>query len=300
VAHYCFRADYTGDTNYPESTDNALTECFQVTPVTPTLSTKASSSPVLLGSSISDSAKLVGTANEPGTSGVGADGSINADNSLLLAKGTITFKLFGPNTCTSLAAGFPSLGITVNVSGDDATFSYGGPSSSPPVTFTPAAIGVYHWKASYSGDLPNTNGTTTNDACGDTNEDVTVVEFHISTAQSFFPNDSATVSTSDGTTNVPAGSVVFTAYSGTVASTVLSNCQANGATGRLFTQAVTVTAGSSPQMVSTSNTTVAVPPGTIIYWNVSFTSAGVTGRNSVCVETTTLNITDDPGPGTTP
>jgi hypothetical protein len=29
--HYCFRGDYSGDSNYPESSDNSLTECFTVT-----------------------------------------------------------------------------------------------------------------------------------------------------------------------------------------------------------------------------------------------------------------------------
>ena len=78
------------------SSDRALTECFAVTPVTPTLTTQAGTSPVLLGQPITDTAKLNGTANKHGTGGGGSDGSINGTGQQH-AQGTITFKLYGPD-----------------------------------------------------------------------------------------------------------------------------------------------------------------------------------------------------------
>ena len=44
--------------------------------------------------------------------------------------------------------------------------------NTPAPQFVPTAAGTYHWVAVYSGSLPNTNGTTHNAACTDTNEDV--------------------------------------------------------------------------------------------------------------------------------
>jgi len=81
------------------------------------------------------------------------------------AGGTITFTLYGPNSCTLLAIGTGSNPQNVSVNGDA---TYG------PVSFTPVAAGTYSWVASYGGDSPNTNGTSHNTACNDTGEDVVV------------------------------------------------------------------------------------------------------------------------------
>ena len=84
--------------------------------------------------------------------------------------------------------------------------------NSPAPQFVPTAPGNYHWVAVYSGNPPNTNGLTHNAACTDTNEDVTVntVNSTMATAQSWVPNDSATISAPAG--GALAGSVSFALY----------------------------------------------------------------------------------------
>src|SRR5207248_11343671 len=123
---------------------------------------------VNFGCSVSDRANLTYTANEQSTLGIGSDGSLLGSTPPGTAggpaQGTITFKLYGPGSCTTLAANFPSAGLTASVNGNGI---YG------PVSFTPAAPGVYHWKASYGGDSPNTNSAA-EDNCSNTDEDVTV------------------------------------------------------------------------------------------------------------------------------
>jgi hypothetical protein len=152
---YCWSAHFTSaTTNVPDSNDDGVNECFTVTPVTPTLKTTAGAD-VDLGKPITDTATLTGTANKPGTP------AINPTTAGGPAGGTITFTLYGPNNCSAVA--FTS--AAVPVSGDG---TYG------PVSFTPTAPGTYHWAATYSGDLPNTNGTSHNSDCTDADEDVVV------------------------------------------------------------------------------------------------------------------------------
>jgi hypothetical protein len=255
---------------------------------------------------VRDNANLTGTANQPGTGGIG-DGSINPTGGNGPAQGTITFKLYGPDTagstanCNTLADGFPSAGITQNVNGDGV---YG------PVSFTPTAPGVYHWKASYSGDSPNTLATDTNSNCTDSNEDVTVrqIPTEIATAQNVFPNDSATITSSVSGNNLPTtGTVVFRLYGptdGATPQTALQNCQAHGDTvgsgGLLYKQTLTGVGGSHSVMVGTTNTTVSVNSNDTFYWRVTYDPGDTahTGRQSDCVENTTTAFTNDSGPGT--
>jgi hypothetical protein len=93
----------------------------------------------------------------------------------------------------------------VSVSG---TATYG------PVSFTPDAVGTYHWKATYTpatGD-PNNVGSAFNADCSDANEDVVVtsVASSLTSQQSFIPNDSATVTAPAG--GNLAGSVKFEVF----------------------------------------------------------------------------------------
>ena len=236
VGKYCWRAEYSGDTTrgVPGSTDpkNATdqSECFSVTARTPNLATCSGTyggdpltctpaGTVNFGSSVSDRANLTNTANEQGAGGIGSDGSILPPGTAGgPAQGTITFKLYGPNSCTTLATNFPSAGLTASVNGDGV---YG------PVTFTPAAPGVYHWKASYSGDSPNTNSVAENNTnCTDTNEDVTVrqVTPTLSTKQYVYPQDKTRITcsplsdcSSSGAGNL-SGNVRFRLYN------TMANC----------------------------------------------------------------------------
>lgn len=324
VGKYCWRAEYSGDSarGVPPSSDpnnaTSQSECFTITPKTPALTTcsgtySSGTSPtctpdgtVDFGSAVRDNANLTGTANEPGTGGVG-DGSINPTGGNGPAQGTITFKLFGPDTagstanCNTLAAGFPAAGLTANVNGDGV---YG------PVSFTPTAPGVYHWKASYSGDSPNTLSTDTNSNCTDSNEDVTVrqIPTSIATNQKVFPNDSATVTSSVAGNNLPAGgTVVFRLYGptdGATPQTALQNCQAHGDTvgsgGLLYKETQPIAGGDHSETVGTTNNSVSVNTNDTFYWRVTYATGDTahTGSQSDCVENVSTTFTNDSGPGT--
>ena len=264
AGRYCFRAVYSGDAakGIPGSSDSSATECFVVNPVTPTLATTGGPD-VVLGSPITDTATLSGTANKPGAP------VINPTTAGGPAGGTITFSLYGPSD-TGCGALFGTVTPATAVSGDG---TYG------PVSLTPTAIGTYHWVASYSGDSPNTLATDHNAACTDTAEDVVVtsVASSLFSRQSFIPNDSVTVSATAG--GALAGSVHFQLYETT-------DCSGTA----LHDQTVTVS-GASPQTVNTTNTTHSTTSANVS-WLVSYTSTNPAQRDipATCLEKTALSI----------
>ena len=283
AGRYCWRGDFTSATQgVPNATDATGGECFNVTPRQPTLVTHAGSGPVDFGNPVTDTADLGNTANQPGTP------VINPTTAGAPADGTITFFLYGPDQCTTLAAGFPSAGISVSVSGDA---TYG------PVSYTPTAPGQYTWIANYSGNLPNTLAKT-GAACGtDPNEAVTVrqIPTSISTAQKTYPQDSATITSSVSGDNLPStGTVTFSLYSS------LANCQARGAT--VYTQTFNNVGGTHSVTLNTTNSSFAVNASTngTYYWRVTYATGDTahTGRQSDCTENVVLTFTDDSGPGT--
>ena len=174
VGTYYWIASYTGDAK-----NNAVTgscgdtgESSQVTKQQPAISTTAVT-PVVIGSAISDTAVLTGATSDAG--------------------GSITFRLYSNNTCTTLVT---TLGpVSVNGNGSYASGSY-----------TPSAVGTYYWIASYTGDSKNEPVSGT---CGDTGETSVVnkAPADITTAQSFYPQDSVTMSATAGGT--PGGTVTF-------------------------------------------------------------------------------------------
>ena len=277
---YCWRGVFTSATQgVPSQTDSRATECFIVNPVTPTLSTQAVdgdgnniTAPVPFGQKIYDKATLTGTANQPGTP------VINPTTAGGPADGTITFKLYGPTAtatapadpaaydaaCATLATGFPAAGIAVTVSGDG---TYGGPTSTPAVEFTPQAPGFYHWKATYGGDDPNTLGASHNANCGQAAERVEIQRLQptMTTAQQFVPNDSATVTVGSGAGNL-AGSVVFKLYVND------SDCSEAAA---YTSSAIDITTGTGTGLsrtVVSGNTTAYSTTGTTFHWVVAYTS----------------------------
>ncbi len=280
VAHYCFRADYTGDSNYPESSDNSLTECFSVTPAQAALITQASCSaiPCLLGSTLSDTATLSGAANQPGTDGFGPGGTINATNGAP-AGGSISFTAFGPDSCVTQ----PLAATSRTVSGNG-IYPIVPPQAA--VSFTPAAVGAYAFVAVYSPDgSGNTLAPTPTATCSSPgpNEVVTVTDTSaVVTDQNWLPNDSATITS----TTPLSGTVVLTLYpTGDCTGTAL-----------YFTDALSVgpgglSGGTYSQTVNSSNTIVKVSTSTTVSWKAVYTSnaANVTGNNSSC-ETTSLTI----------
>jgi hypothetical protein len=302
AGRYCWRADYSGDSSagVPESSDHSATECFLVNPVTPTLGTQAVdaagrpiTSAVPFGQAVYDTAALAGTAYRPGTGGGGTDGSIDPTARTTAAQGTITFRLYGPDKagsvehCGTLAKEFPAKGIEVAVNGDN---TYGGPSSTPPVSFIPQAPGVYHWKAEYSGDLPNTNSQTHNGDCSDAGENVTVLqeETTTTTRQFVFPQDKAKIVSSGGASL--QGAIKFKLFDS------LADCKAATATGLLFSEEHAIS-GASPQYSTTSNATFRMTSGTAtpVYWNVVYESKNTVqlGSSSTCSESTAVTFAGD-------
>lgn len=266
TGRYCWRAEFSGDAanGIPGSSDSSAGECFTVNPVTPSLATTAGPD-VFLGNAVTDSATLSGTATQP------ADPVINLTNTAgPAAGGTITFKLYGPDDCTTLAYTSP----TVAVSGN-------GTYNSPAPQFVPTAPGEYHWVAVYSGNLPNTNGTTHNAACTDDDEDVVVntVPSSLTSAQTWVPNDSVTVSATAG--GAMAGTVSFNLYA-------TANCS-----GTAIYSTTAAVAGASPQTVFTSNTTAVSASGSFS-WKVSYDSTNPAQEDigASCHETSVLTITN--------
>ena len=270
AGRYCWRATFTGDSanGIPSSGDSSATECFTVNPVTPTLSTSAGVD-VLLGTAVTDTATLGGTATQPANPVINLTGTGGAP-----AGGTMTFTLYGPSTtgCGALVYTSP----TVAVSGN-------GTYSTPNPQFVPTAPGDYHWVAEYSGNPPNTNSQTHNAACTDTGEDVTVTAIQptMTTSQRWTPNDSATITASAG--GNLAGTASFTLYPTT-------NC-----TGTPVLPTINVpVAGASPQTPSTSNT-VAVSAGGSFSWKVSYDSTNPAQLDigDTCKEVSTLTINNN-------
>jgi hypothetical protein len=265
---YCWSAHFHSTTSgVKDSDDNGANECFTVTPVTPALPTTAGPD-VVLGNPVTDTAALSGTSNQPGTP------AINPTTAGAPAGGTISFALYKAD-CTTLATGTGTNPQSVPVSGDG---TYG------PVSFTPNATGTYFWKATYTpavGD-PNNLGSTFNGDCSDANEDVVVltVASSMTSAQSFIPNDSATVSAPAG--GNLAGSVKFEVFES-------SDCSGTA----IYTQTVTVS-GSSPRTVSTTNTTVSTTAANVS-WQLTYTSTNPAQRSipANCLEKTALTINND-------
>ncbi len=297
AGRYCWRADFSGDATLgvPGSSDHSAAECFTVDPRQPAISTQAGAGPVDFGSAVTDAATLSGTANRPGTGGVNG-GSVDPTTPGGMAGGTITFTLY-KDDCSTLATSTVA-GETnpqaVGVSGDGSAYT---------ASFTPDAPGTYHWVATYSGDSPNTLSASPSLACAsDTAESVVVrqIPTSISTAQSAYPNDAATITSSVAGDNLPAGgTVVFSLYGATAGKTAAENCAAGSDTGRLYTETKTV-GGQNSVTTGTSNTSVAVSTSGTYYWNVTYAPGDTahTGRQSSCSENTVMTFTNDPGPGT--
>jgi hypothetical protein len=267
---YCWRGVFTsGTAGVPNATDASVGECFTVNPVSTTLRTVAGAGPVQLGTPVTDTANLNGTATSPGSPII--NGPLGAP-----AGGTITFKLFGPNdaSCTVLAAGFPAAGITVNVSGDGL---YG------PVSFTPVAVGTYRWGAVYSGAPPNTLGST--GPCTDASEAVLVTDTTSgSSLQKWLPNDHVTVASTGG--SALNGSLDITLRTGSCTGPVV------------YTQpTISLANTASGTSFDTTNTTFVVNAAnnaTPYFWRIVFASSDSNISGFTKCETTAITINDNP------
>jgi hypothetical protein len=294
AGYYCWHAVFSGDADagVPGSADSGANECFQVTPLQSSLVTQATTGPVDFGQPISDTVTIGNTANKPGTNGVGPGGTINATRGGA-ATGDITLRAYGPDSCTTVAFGPVTLGITGNG-------IYGGAGST--FEFTPSAPGQYVFVASYAGDSPNTLGVAATACSGQPlAEKVTVQQIptEITTTPSYFPQDSATVTSSVVGNNLPAGgTLIFRLYNSS------ANCLLHGDTvgqgGLLYRETVTLGAAAHSQTGATNNQTARVSATGSVWWRVTYATGDTahTGRQSDCVENINATLTGDSGPGT--
>lgn len=276
AGRYCWRAEFSGDADngIPGSSDSRESECFDVNPVDPELTTEAGDG-VVLGQAVTDTATLGGTATQPANPVINTTGAAGDP-----ATGTITFTLMGPDNCTTEAY----VSDPVDVEGDgDYT-----------AQFTPTAPGDYSWVAVYSGDSPNTNDVTHNADCTVGAEDVTVetVPSSMETDQSWVPNDSATISASAG--GPLDGTATFKLYAS-------DDCGDLGGDSPIYTQSVSVAGPASGTTVSTTNTTPQTESGEFS-WQVRYVSKNPAQENigASCHETSSLTISNGGTVSSTP
>ncbi|MCW2752634.1 MAG: hypothetical protein JWQ32_45 [Marmoricola sp.] len=266
AGRYCWRSSFSGDTANGISgvSESSSGECFTVNPATPAVATTAGPTQ-LIGQPVTDSASLTGTTAQPANPVINLTGATGP-----AAGGTITFLLYGPSSsgCGNLVYTSP----TVAVHGD-------GSYPTPDPQFVPTQAGTYHWVANYSGSSPNTSSTTHNTLCDDTAEDVTVttVASTLSTAQTWVPNDSITVSAPAG------GTLAGTAYFDLFGS---SDCS-----GTALYSTSSAVGGLSPQTVGTANTTAQSSSGPYS-WRVRYDSTNPAQRSipASCLETSALTV----------
>jgi hypothetical protein len=226
-------------------------EKVQISNCPSTISTSATAS-VVLGQPISDTATL----DVPAGAG-----------------GTITFHLY-PSLADCQATP-PTNEINTGLT----PVTVSGPGDYNSGNFTPTATGTYFWTADYSGDPTHAVDPSSTD-CDDANESSVVhtVSSSMTSAQSFIPNDSATISASAGG-NV-AGTVSFDLYES-------SDCSGSS----IYHQDVAVGASGSAQ---TTNTTVSTTAANVS-WKVSYdsTNPAQDDISAKCFEHTALSISND-------
>ena len=282
AGRYCFRAEWPGDTNYPGALKEwgavSGTECFTVskintqTATTPNDGSGTSESTITLGSSIYDTAVVTGNS-------AGGDPT-----------GTVTFSVckLASGTCTT--GGDPVGDATTSVvqlvsDGNANTFT----SHATSVAYTPATIGRYCFRGDYSGStVYNTSSDSGSGEC------FTVTDTTgITSAQTWLPNDSATLSSTNGAPL--SGSVSFTLYDGL-------DCGIHKSDGTLGSvvlrtaETFTIAAGTaSPVTKSTTNgtnNTVNVNSTEKVSWKVAFTSDDPLVGSSTKCESSNLIVTN--------
>jgi hypothetical protein len=206
--------------------------------------------PATIGRPISDTATLSGATDDAG--------------------GTITFKLYSDDQCAN------------EVTTDLQAVTVNGPGNYNSGNFTPSNPGTYYWIASYSGDDKN---EAVSGECGDPNESSVVgkAPSTLNTEQSFYPNDTATLSASTAS-GTPTGDVTFSLF---------DNADCSG-TALFDPETDTLDADGK---ASTTNTTFAISTTKTVYWKVEYEGDDSHEPVSSCSENTELTI-DNGGPVT--
>lgn len=268
AGHYCFRAEWPGDSNYVGAlTFDGSGECFDVakinsqTVTTPVDGSGVETHSITLGDSIFDKAVVTGTA-------AGGDPT-----------GSVTFFVckLASGLCDDSDAAHHGDQVgaakTLIPDADPATFT----SSATSDAFKPDTVGRYCFRAEYGGsDIYNASGDSSSNECF-----TVTTSSSTSSEQVWLPNDSATVSSAGNNTNLD-GTLSFTLYDS-------SDC-----TGTVLRPAetFTLTNATSPHTETTTNTTVTVSgDGThTVSWEVVFTSSNLLVGDSRRCETSTVTI----------
>jgi hypothetical protein len=279
AGYYCFAARWPGDTtNYTDGPygDDGTNECFQVTPLTPTVTTQVNhetDDPVVPGTALNDTATLSGTATPSNAT-----------------QGTITFRAYGPaadtTTCTAPAV-YTSV-ITVNGNNDylssNGDANGDGVGGEPDDVFAPTDPGNYNWTATYAPATGDVNNVGTATACGDAHEGSVVQQFQptLSTNQTVTIKDSTTITVTGG------GDLDGTAHFQPFGD---SSCTAGD---DLAAQDDVAVSGPSGTSVDSSVMTITDPGVPTIYWKVSYTSNNGAQKSidAACVENSSLTVTD--------
>jgi hypothetical protein len=268
--NYCFGATWPGDTNYPGAlSDNGTNECFSVAQIpTSTVTTPndgsgvpGAESTITLGSTIYDTAVVSGTS-------VGG-----------APTGSVDF-----HWCSgSCSSGGTDLG-SASVSQVGTTYT----SSATSAGFSPTATGTYCFRGDYLGStVYKTSSDSSSTECFTVTDTTSS-----SSAQSWYPNDSASVSANHGAklngtlsvqlySNADCG--VAEAGAGAVNNSAVNAANNNAA----LTNAASGT-------VSTSNTSYHVDASGSYSWLVTFTSTDSNVGSSSHCETATLSINNNP------
>jgi hypothetical protein len=277
AGHYCFRAEWPGDSNYTQALSfDGSNECFDVTTVNSQTVTTPSQSTILLsainaGSTVTDNA-LISPATDVGQ-----------------VTGTVNFFICGPiatGTCTSGGTAVGTDKPCLPAGSGHACLAASDPVGSSIIT----TVGRYCFRAEYSGDSrydPSSDSGTLESECFTVTDTSSVTTF-----QDWLPNDTAEVKSAGGT--ALSGNVTFTLY---------DNGTCDGSV--KYTESVDVTTGTgtaSDETVHTHNTATSSPNfivtaanNTGAYsWKVTFPGFdSVTGSSSNCESTTGPIVIND-------
>ena len=247
---YCFRAEWPGDTNYPGKVTEfggtgGTNECFtvQVIPTTTkTTPSVGSGGTTTFGSPVTDSALITATMSGDGT-----------------PTGTVTFFVCKPSELTGGAC--PTGGTQVGSPVGTTAVSGSNPPASTAMSdaITANITGKWCFRAVYNPDTPNYTGSSDASSPG---ECFTVTDTTVSSsAQSWVPNDTATVSSVNG---APLnGTLTVQLYTGT-------GCvSGNAVGGHTYTKTVTTNTTDTVSL-TTSNADVFNHD---VSWLVTFTGS---------------------------
>ena len=242
---YCFGASWSGDSTYPggAGSTSSTNECFTVakintsTVTTPNDGSGTAETTIALGSTIYDTAVVTGN-------------SVGGDPTGFVVFHVCTVATGNCSTGGTLLGS--SNGVALVSDGDPTTFT----SSATSDGFTPGAVGRYCFRGNYLGSTVYNTSSDPSDTTA-TNECFTVTDTTASSsAQTWYPNDSASVSAMHGESI--SGVLTIQLYTG-------DNC---GATSGNPVSGITYSSG------DTSGTTITVSSNKQTTFGVDTNNAG--------------------------